>query len=237
MKTRKLLQAYVSTILALSIILTGIIPVSADGPTSIPTPGLDQHRIYLPMTMSSGFTLDVWKQYQQNMVKAKQYGEAIKVMERYIYITDQGLLALPAKSGGQLGINEQIYQELVRSMEVTNRQIQMGILNLSDVQLDSSAAMVSELLNAQDLTGNRCPGHNGTWYFWWGYVTALNKCLTDQVIWFGGSVSAICGMIGYPFCAGVAAISTAYLGYLNAIWGRGVYISSTWVGGIWVQHQ
>lgn len=175
------------------------------------------------------------------------YQIAILDLEQAIEVAPDGSLSFAYISPAP-GIPQAVYDDLITSLGETNAQLEDGELDLIDISLDSAELFqeiepTGSILNA-DISQN-CGGRTSLKYYWWGAVLFLNSCDTE---YFLGALSiggaTLCTGLGLAtggipgaLCGAAVGAYEFYLLTLNHIWGRGVYMASTWRGYQWAWHQ
>ena len=165
---------------------------------------------------------------QEMEAMAKQYNEAINMMEQHMRI-ENGQLVVELPANSKSTIDESILNNLTDSLAETNRQIQSGEIQISNIHLGESGT--DEMIQA---------GWTGIKRYWWGVRTYLNDTKTHGLLWamaIGSGVSQYFAPYGTLF-SWALRIAAPAISYIDARGGhRGVYFNTTWNGYGYVWHQ
>ena len=175
---------------------------------------------------------DVPAEFAELANRAMAYENAIRTMEKYISVANDGTLVLSVKSGKSIGVDEKIFQQLTKALEETNKQLRSGQLSLAEVHLDSgTSSLNSDTAAVGDAV--TCAGINGFRFFWWGMRAYFNSCRTEDIILAAGSGGQVlCGLLsvwGTPastaICSIISGVGSLYIAWLNNRWGRGIMVN------------
>lgn len=195
------------------------------------------------------------QQVEEMRARMEAYTEAIRKMEKHMYVGRDKLLHVDITSGAEIGIDEEIFQELKEALNATNARIKSGNLRLHEISLSDGKNIFGEpvplisansalLLGAAEKLFRWCRGWTGIRYNWYGPRVYINDCYTHYIIWLlgigaglstiGSAVSAATGWgapaaIVFGVAAGVLTVGAGTIGLIDEIGGhRGIYVQLKW---------
>jgi len=196
------------------------------------------------MTTSLTVPADIKQAFRENEETKVAYEQAIASMGPHVKATNR-VLKLVAKNGVDVQVDSKVFDNLEKSLALSNTLIDAGQLGAHDVLLQESTLSVSgDKVTAAGI----CAGRNGTDTHWWGITLYADECRTQHVINLIGSgagtavIAAVLGVstggtlgtiLGFIIKAGVALLK-----YIDRLGGhKGLYFSVAWVGIPWLWHQ
>ncbi len=206
-------------VLALSL---GLIGCSEDS-GNVTSPSLTQN---IPQLNQNGSDAEQTARVNQ---QAQEFDEAVRLMEKHLQITSDGLFSLSDTSKTmKLPIEISFFEELKQSLEVTNSKILAGEIRSEEVYLSSDDSE-----GVEDHARGKYRGKNANRYYWWGFKFYRDYYRTKTIIRNYGS---LCRYV--PRCSIIYKLATRpYVEYLNNRWGRGIVWRSTWNGWGYTWHQ
>jgi len=209
-----------------------------------------------PDVVSSKTVSPDLQQVEEMQARMKAYMDAIRKMEEHMYVGRDKLLHVDLASGAEIGVDEDIFQELKAALDITNARIKSGDLRLHEVSLSDGKNIFGEpvplvatdttllLGSAGELLSRWCNGWTGVRFNWFGPRVYLNDCHTHYVIWLAGIGAgtatigaAVTGATGggapaavtLGVAAGVLTVGGATVGLIDEIGGhRGIYVQLKW---------
>ncbi len=193
------------------------------------------------------------KRVPQMSFRDERIQDAIDRMERRLGLASDGTIVLTVESGRQIGVPEELFSELSRSLERTNQLIRAGRLDgavlLADGFVDvrvSTPSPVEAISSGEGLASHaRCRGVSAFRYRWWGYQQLFDSCDTQLLISLlggGASVATICASLGVTsvgcgVVAGVLGVSAAYVAAVASRGNGGIVMNRTWTYIWWLSPQ
>ena len=181
-------------------------------------------------------------QAEQTRREVAKMSRAISLMEQHMRTNKDGTLALNEKGftsdirrGAAKDIEQEVFDELIESLEAVNLQIHRGELKASEVFPSEESAFAFN--DTSELSTYSCRGKSGRRLYWWGLRLYLNSCNVNTLrLAFAGylSLGQLCDK--FPFttvpCRVVGAIlsmSWAYIEYVNKSGGNdGLVFQKSW---------
>lgn len=185
------------------------------------------------------------------------YEHAIQEMEKHISVAGDGQIILSAKSGPDIQVDPDIFNNLSNSLRHVNGLLVTRQLLPSQVHLKTPIGEPSALLgalktisdDASMVTAGACASFSWCQFFWWGIKIHMNECATQDLIldlqiqaavWViaalfalpaGGAASIAMGIVAALFQLGAAVVQWRD----NTCGNVGIVVTVPWtVIGLWI---
>lgn len=123
----------------------------------------------------------------------KKWLDAIHKIEKHLRVAADGTIEIKEKKADKVGVDQQLFDELMASLQHTNELIRAGTLKTSDVKLHTpalpeggtqaaSAGAGQAAATPDAITIAACVGWTGINYFWWGWRFFFNSCDTQRLL-------------------------------------------------------
>jgi hypothetical protein len=185
---------------------------------------------------------------QDLRAKAAKYEHAIHEMEKHLR-TEVGAIVLEIKSGPEIGVDHDTFDELSKSLQQANEHLRSGKLHPSQVGMRTTFGGPAQSAEPRVTAAGSCPGVDRTSYYWWGYKLQVNQCVTNEIEGIlqgyqgtAGIAAAIAGVLTpiFPWLAAwalmgaiTAGIAGLYQGAIQwtdqACGNQGIAFDFTWV--------
>lgn len=206
-----------------------------------------------PDKMPPSFQLPKSQRWIQNVERKRAYEDAIRKMERHLYLGADGLLHLDVDSGEAIGVPNDVFQELSSGLAITNAHLRAGDLRVNDIALSNGTNLLGQRVplrrvSPETMSAVRasCAGWTGITYTWFGPRYYLDNCMAQALAAaLASAAGAVAFFSGLGFnipadaIGGLLAFGGGYILAVDALGGfQGIYIQVFWSGSLgWIWHQ
>ncbi len=118
------------------------------------------------------------------------YEHAIQEMEKHISVAHDGTIVLSAKSGPDIQVDPDAFNNLSNSLQHLNGLLRNHQVFPSQIRLKTpiggsstvSAALKATANDASIITAGACASTTWFEFYWWGFRLHLNECATQELI-------------------------------------------------------
>lgn len=178
------------------------------------------------------------KEVREAKANYDRYERAVRQLEKHVEKGADGKFTLKAKKAKDADVDEDMFEEFKRSVDLGNEQLEHGVLSSSEIEAISADGTIRP---------RHSSGDNHIHFHWWGVQVYANESFTHELLTgaqkSGAAVAAVLALLGVSALVGAALGAIIFLAaglyWMICAWGghKGLVLNMTWAGSGFIWHQ